>query len=106
MVNLTVSPAGAGTVTGGGQYDSGASVNIGAVAASGYHFVKWNDNSTSANRTLTVLESDIDLQAIFAADAPQGGGGNDDDNDDDNPGGGGGTGGGSEEEDPYNYGDD
>ena len=100
MVNLTVSPAGAGTVTGGGQYDSGASVNIGAVAANGYHFVKWNDNSTSANRTLTVLESDIDLQAIFAADAPQGGG-------EDNPGGGSGsgTGGGSEEEnDPLNYG--
>ena len=96
MVNLTVSPAGAGTVTGGGQYDSGASVNIGAVAASGYHFVKWNDNSTSANRTLTVLESDIDLQAIFAADTPQGGG---------DEGGGSGSGGGSEEEnDPYNYG--
>ena len=97
MVNLTVSPAGAGTVTGGGQYDSGASVNIGAVAASGYHFVKWNDNSTSANRTLTVLESDIDLQAIFAADAPQGGGGDE--------GGGSGSDGGSEEEDPYHYGD-
>ena len=87
-------------MTGGGQYDSGASVNIGAVAASGYHFVKWNDNSTSANRTLTVLESDIDLQAIFAADAPQGGG-----EDEDNSGGGSGSGGGSEEEnDPYNYG--
>ena len=76
-VNLTVSPVGAGTVTGGGQYDSGASVNIGATAASGYHFVKWNDNSTSANRTLNVLDSDIDLQAIFEADAPE----------DDNPGG-------------------
>lgn len=106
-VSLSVSPAGAGTVTGGGQYDEGASATLKAVAASGFHFVKWSDNNTSANRTVTV-NGDLSLQAIFAADAPQGGG-----NDDDNPGGGGdegggsgsGTGGGSEEEDPYNYGD-
>lgn len=83
-VNLTVSPAGAGTVTGGGQYDSGATVNIGATPASGYHFVKWNDNITSANRTLNVLDSDIDLMAIFEADTPGG-------NEDENPGGGGGN---------------
>ena len=83
-VNLTVSPASAGTVTGGGQYDSGATVNIGATPASGYHFVKWNDNSTSATRTLNVLDSDIDLMAIFEADTPGG-------NEDDNPGGGGGN---------------
>lgn len=107
-VSLSVSPAGAGTVTGGGQYDEGASATLKAVAASGFHFVKWSDNNTSATRTVTV-NGDLSLQAIFAADAPQGGG-----NDDDNPGGGGdegggsgsGTGGGSEEEDPYNYGDD
>lgn len=106
-VSLSVSPAGAGTVTGGGQYDEGASATLKAVAASGFHFVKWSDNNTSATRTVTV-NGDLSLQAIFAADAPQGGG-----NDDDNPGGGGdegggsgsGTGGGSEEEDPYNYGD-
>ena len=95
-VSLSVSPSGSGTVTGGGQYDSGSSVNIKATAASGYHFVKWSDNSTDANRTLNVLNSDITLQAIFAADAPQGGG---------DEGGGSGSGGGSEEEDPYNYGD-
>ena len=83
-VNLTVSPAGSGTVTGGGQYDSGATVNIGATPASGYHFVKWNDNSTSATRTLNVLDSDIDLMAIFEADTPGG-------NEDENPGGGGGN---------------
>ena len=96
-VSLSVSPSGSGTVTGGGQYDSGSSVNIKATAASGFHFVKWSDNSTDANRTLNVLNSDITLQAIFAADAPQGGG---------DEGGGSGSGGGSEEEnDPYNYGD-
>ena len=97
MVSLSVSPSGSGTVTGGGQYDSGSSVNIKATAASGYHFVKWSDGSTDANRTLNVLNSDITLQAIFAADAPQGGG---------DEGGGSGSGGGSEEEnDPLNYGD-
>lgn len=106
-VSLSVSPAGAGTVTGGGQYDEGASATLKAVAASGFHFVKWSDNNTSATRAVTV-NGDLNLQAIFAADASQGGG-----NDDDNPGGGSGegsgsgsgTGGGSEEEDPYNYGD-
>ena len=51
---------------------------------------------------ITFFYGDLSLQAIFAADAPQGGGGNDDDNDDDNPGGCGGEGG----DDPYNYGDD
>ena len=100
-VSLSASPSGSGTVTGGGQYDEGASATIKAVAASGFHFVKWSDNNTSATRTVTV-NADLTLQAIFAADAPQGGGGNDDDNDDDNPGGGGSTGG----DDPYNYGDD
>lgn len=108
-VSLSVSPAGAGTVTGGGQYDLGTSATLKAVAASGFHFVKWSDNNTSATRTVTV-NGDLSLQAIFAADASHGGGGNDDDN----PGGGSGegsgsgsgTGGGSEEEDPYNYGDD
>ena len=97
-VALSASPAGSGTVTGGGQYDAGASATISAVAASGFHFVKWSDNNTSATRTVTV-NADLTLQAIFAADAPQGGG-----EDEDNPGGGSGSGGGSEEEDPYNYG--
>lgn len=101
-VSLSVSPAGAGTVTGGGQYDEGASATLKAVAASGFHFVKWSDNNTSATRAVTV-NGDLSLQAIFAADAPQGGG-----NDDDNPDGGSGTGGGSGEggDDPYNFGDD
>ncbi|MCQ2329143.1 MAG: hypothetical protein MJZ93_01120 [Paludibacteraceae bacterium] len=89
MVSLSVSPAGAGTVTGGGQYDAGASATLKAVAASGFHFVKWSDNNTSATRTVTV-NGDLSLQAIFAADAPQGGGGNDDENE--NPGGGSGSG--------------
>ena len=96
-VALSVSPSGAGTVTGGGQYDAGASATLKAVAASGFHFVKWSDNNTSATRTVTV-NADLTLQAIFAADAPQGGG-------DEGGGSGSGTGGGSEEEDPYNYGD-
>ena len=97
-VSLSVSPSGSGTVTGGGQYDEGASATIKAVAASGFHFVKWSDNNTSATRTVTV-NADLTLQAIFAADAPQGGG-------DEGGGSGSGTGGGSEEEnDPLNYGD-
>ena len=78
-VSLSASPEGSGTVTGAGQYDQGSSVNIKATPASGFHFVKWSDNSTDANRTLNVLSSDITLQAIFAEDTPTGGGGNEGD---------------------------
>ena len=89
---LSVSPNGSGTVTGGGQYDAGASATLKAVAASGFHFVKWSDNNTSATRTVTV-NSDITLQAIFAADTPQG----DDDEGGSGSGSGSGTGEGSGE---------
>ena len=77
-VTLSVSPSGSGTVTGGGQYDEGATATLKATPASGFHFVKWSDHYTSATRTM-VVSSDITLQAIFAADTPQGGG--DDDGD-------------------------
>lgn len=80
-VTLTASPSNGGTVTGAGQYDQGASATIKAVAASGFHFVKWSDNNTSATRTV-VVDNDITLQATFAANTPpvddddeQGGGG-------------------------------
>jgi len=77
-LTLTVSPEGAGTVTGAGQYDAGATANITATAASGYTFTKWSDEDTNATRSIT-MNSDTTLQAIFTA---AGGG--------DNPGGGGG----------------
>lgn len=43
-----------GTVTGGNTYENGATATLTATANKGYKFVKWNDGSTSATRTVTV----------------------------------------------------
>ena len=46
----------------------GESVTIRAVAKTHYHFVRWSDNNTQAQRTVTVDEAKT-LKAFFAADA-------------------------------------
>jgi len=53
MVTIWVIAEEGGSVTGGGMFAEGSSVSISATAKSGYEFVKWNDGSTSANRTVT-----------------------------------------------------
>ena len=53
-----------GTVTGGGEYLEGESVELSATAKSGYVFVEWNDGEKSATRTITVTE-DATYTAIF-----------------------------------------
>ena len=54
-----------GTVTGVGEYEHGTTANITAVAAEGYHFVKWSDGDTNATRTIKVT-SNVTLTAEFA----------------------------------------
>ena len=67
-----------GTVSGGGSFEIGSTVQVTATPASGYEFVRWIYNgteltaSTSANYSFT-LESQTDLVAIFESN--QGGGG-------------------------------
>lgn len=56
-----------GSVTGGGTYDYGTSVTIEAIPNAGYHFVRWSDENTSAERTLTVT-ANVSLTAYFEAD--------------------------------------
>ena len=43
-----------GTVTGGGTYNVGSSVELSATANEGYRFVRWTDGNTSNPRTITV----------------------------------------------------
>lgn len=43
-----------GTVSGGGSYAAGTTVTLTASPKSGYQFVRWNDNLTSSQRTITV----------------------------------------------------
>lgn len=53
-VTTSVSPANAGTVTGGGSYYKDSSIELKAVANSGYKFSKWSDGNTDNPRTVIV----------------------------------------------------
>ena len=53
-----------GTVTGSGIYDYGTEVTVSAISAPGSRFIRWNDNSQLASRTVTLTE-DMQLMAIF-----------------------------------------
>ena len=63
-VTATVSPSGAGTVTGTGTYEAGSVITLHAVANPGYTFDRWSDNSTQNPRTVTV-NGDMDFTAYF-----------------------------------------
>lgn len=65
-INVVASPSGGGTVTGGGLYEEGTSVQITAVANTGYTFVRWSDGNTNATRTVTVGETPVTYTAIFS----------------------------------------
>lgn len=64
---LTVTAGTGGTVSGGGTYNYNASATLKATANSGYHFVKWSDDNTSATRTVTVTK-DATYTATFKQD--------------------------------------
>ena len=53
-----------GATQGAGEYTHGSTANINAVAALGYHFVKWSDGVTKAKRSIKVV-SDTTLTAEF-----------------------------------------
>ena len=59
-----------GTVTGGGNYEGGASATLTAMPNAGYHFVRWQDGNTQNPRTITVT-SDATYTAYFEADASE-----------------------------------
>lgn len=43
-----------GSASGGGTYNAGTTINISAIATSGYRFDHWQDNNTQNPRTITV----------------------------------------------------
>ena len=49
---------------------SSDAVSVAAVAASGYHFVRWSDGNTSATRTDRGFGGNVALTATFEKDAP------------------------------------
>jgi len=66
-ITTNVTPAGAGTVSGGGTYPQGASVTLTANANNGYTFSQWNDGNTQNPRTITVT-GDATYTASFTQD--------------------------------------
>lgn len=69
-VTTHVSPADGGTVTGGGSYPPGKSVQLVAKANSGYVFSQWDDGVTTIDRYITVNKN-YDLTAYFIKDSSQ-----------------------------------
>ena len=63
-VSASVSPAGAGSVTGTGVYEAGSVITLQAIANTGYTFDHWSDNSTQNPRTITV-NSNLNFTAYF-----------------------------------------
>lgn len=53
-ISTSVSPAGSGTVSGGGTYSKGTSIELNAIPNAGYEFLKWSDGTTTNPRTLMV----------------------------------------------------
>ncbi len=60
-----------GTVSGGGTYNSGATVTLTATPNSDYRFVRWQDNNTQNPRTVTVT-GNANYTATFEANSTPG----------------------------------
>jgi len=69
-LNLEVSPEGAGTVTGAGQYEAGQQVNIRAEGNTGWEFVNWTDEVGTVSEfpefTYIMPANNVTLNANFA----------------------------------------
>ncbi len=84
-VGVTANPPAGGIVSGGGTFNSGASVTVTATPNAGYSFVNWTEGATtvstsasyifniSANRTLVANFSQITYTVGVTANPPAGG---------------------------------
>lgn len=64
-VSLSALPVEGGTVTGGGTFYEGQTIQIKAMENEGYKFVKWSDNNTNSDRYF-VVSGNTTLVAQFA----------------------------------------
>jgi len=60
------SPLGAGTVTGGGTFEAGASVSLNATANAGYAFANWSEGATNLGTTRPLAFSAAASRTIVA----------------------------------------
>lgn len=56
-ITVAVSPTGSGTVTGGGTYAKGTTLELNAIANAGYEFSKWSDGETDNPRIIAVTSN-------------------------------------------------
>lgn len=63
-VTLVPSPAGGGTVVGGGIYNAGSSVTVQAIANPDYIFRQWSNGNTNPSFTFTI-QGNTNLTAYF-----------------------------------------
>ena len=78
-ISVTSANTDQGTVSGGGTYSEGSSVNISATPKAGYQFDKWNDGNTSSVRTINVSKDESFVAQFKVADSTEPGGSGDDD---------------------------
>ena len=64
IITTEVTPAGTGTVTGGGTYAIGVAVSLEAIPEPGFVFARWDDGITTNPRTLLAF-ADVTFTAIF-----------------------------------------
>lgn len=68
-LSFTITPTGAGTVSGGGTYDYGSSVKSTATPATGYNFTKWVDETGGESTTNPYpgweITKNRTIQAVF-----------------------------------------
>ena len=69
-INVSVNPAGSGTVTGAGTYNYGDTATLSATPNTGYHFVKWTEGGYESfdNPLSFTVKSDHNGVANFALD--------------------------------------
>ena len=65
-IGVTVDPSSGGTVSGGGTYTVGDSVQISAAANTGWAFTGWNDSNTNATRTIITPVTNFTYTAGFS----------------------------------------
>ncbi|MCR5159352.1 MAG: hypothetical protein K6D37_09555 [Prevotella sp.] len=56
-ITVAASPTGSGTVTGGGTYAKGTTLELNAIANAGYEFSKWSDGETDNPRIISVTSN-------------------------------------------------
>ncbi|MBQ7697286.1 MAG: hypothetical protein IJT35_01735, partial [Paludibacteraceae bacterium] len=67
-VTLLSSNPDLGSVSGGGTFDCGSTVNVSAITKAGSTFLRWSDGYYSENRSVGPLTKDITLTAYFEDD--------------------------------------